>query len=151
MEKRGYIVRPSGVAHETIDGETVILDMQKGTYYRLEGVACIVWEQLAAGASLEQLCSGLAARFTTAPETLERQLLEFLDGLRTDNLIVAHETNGSTAAPPIADVPMSDVRAAFPGLSIHRFTDLQELFLLDPVHEVDDTGWPSASPPSGGS
>ena len=25
---------------------------------------------------------------------------------------------------------------------IERFTDMQELLLLDPIHEVDDTGWP---------
>jgi hypothetical protein len=34
----------------------------------------------------------------------------------------------------------------FPGLAIHRFTDLQELLFLDPVHEVDDEGWPMRAP-----
>ena len=26
------------------------------------------------------------------------------------------------------------------------FSDMQELFLVDPIHDVDDAGWPSRPP-----
>lgn len=35
------------------------------------------------------------------------------------------------------------VRAPYARLALTKYTDMQELLLLDPVHEVDDEGWPS--------
>jgi hypothetical protein len=144
MTSFGYIVRPSGVVHETIDGETVVIDMQQGNYYRLEGAASIAWERLTAGETPEHLCASLAARFAAEPRALEREVREFLDALYNFNLIEPHEASGAATA-PIANDPGE----LFPGLTIQRFTDLQELFWVDPVHEVDDTGWPTARSVSG--
>lgn len=138
MTIQAYIIRPAGVAHETIDGETVIIDMHEGAYYRLEGAASIAWEQLIAGAASEQLCAHLAARFAGASAVIETQVTEFLDALLSFKLIAPHELDGKATVPAVVDT-----KADFPGLSIYRFTDLQELFWIDPVHDVDDTGWPT--------
>jgi hypothetical protein len=29
---------------------------------------------------------------------------------------------------------------------MQRFSDMQGLLLVDPIHEVDDTGWPHTQP-----
>ncbi|MCU1244771.1 MAG: hypothetical protein JWN02_681, partial [Acidobacteria bacterium] len=29
---------------------------------------------------------------------------------------------------------------------LERYTDMQEIILLDPVHKVDSQGWPHAAP-----
>ena len=29
---------------------------------------------------------------------------------------------------------------------LEKFTDMAELLLLDPIHEVDDSGWPNKPP-----
>jgi hypothetical protein len=29
---------------------------------------------------------------------------------------------------------------------LHKYTDMEELLLLDPIHDVDETGWPNKSP-----
>jgi len=29
---------------------------------------------------------------------------------------------------------------------LNKYTDMQDLLLLDPIHEVDATGWPSTKP-----
>ena len=31
---------------------------------------------------------------------------------------------------------------AFAGLRLQRYTDLEVMLLADPIHEVDETGWP---------
>ena len=56
-----------------------------------------------------------------------------LDQLTTDGLL---ERTGDAAAPPMADLG---------GLAYERFTDMEELILLDPVHDVSEAGWPNAS------
>ena len=138
MIESGYTIRPTGVAHETIDGETVIIDMREGAYYRLEGAASSAWQQLAEGAGEQGLCAAMSARFEVDSAALREQVAEFLAALRNFDLIVPNEVAGPVPVPDKLE------RAAFPGLLVHRFTDLQELFWLDPVHEVDETGWPAA-------
>ena len=37
-------------------------------------------------------------------------------------------------------------RLWFEAPSLEKYTDMQDLVLLDPVHEVDQTGWPRQQP-----
>ena len=30
--------------------------------------------------------------------------------------------------------------------ALQKYTDMEDLLLLDPIHEVDDTGWPNPKP-----
>ncbi len=143
---RVFVVRGNDVAHETIDGETVIIDMAEGTYYRLEGGAALVWSQIIDGATEGEVLAMLADQFDAGPGGLETELRRFLSELVDYKLIVGKERHGT--APGVA--MNGSARASFSGLAIHRFTDLKELFWLDPVHEVDDTGWPSPQPATDG-
>jgi hypothetical protein len=40
-------------------------------------------------------------------------------------------------------LPADVLPAAFVAPVLHKHTDMQDLLLLDPIHEVDETGWPS--------
>ncbi len=114
--------------------------MERGTYYRLEAAASTAWELLAQGSSLDSLCAALACCFIVEPALLEEQVAGFLTGLQSFELIVPQAVSDAVPPPSVVEP------VVFPGLVIHRFTDLQELFWLDPVHEVDETGWPASRP-----
>ena len=58
----------------------------------------------------------------------------FLHELATDGLTV----DGRGAA-PIIPLPLP---ASFSPPVFEKFMDLQDLLLLDPIHEVDEIGWP---------
>lgn len=137
-------VRSPDVVHETIDGETVIVDMTFGTYYRLEGAAAVAWQSLAAGASAAALGAHLRERFEAPSTVIESAVDAFLISLADYKLIAPRDGAPGTpgaGAPPGADP--GTAKRAFPGMAVHRFTDFQELFFIDPVHEVDETGWPA--------
>ncbi len=38
------------------------------------------------------------------------------------------------------------IQGAFAPPRLQRYTDMQDLLLLDPIHDVDEVGWPVASP-----
>ena len=40
------------IVHETIDGETVVINLDSGSYYSLEGSGADLWSRLLAGESL---------------------------------------------------------------------------------------------------
>lgn len=140
-----FAVRAPDVVHETIDGETVIIDMASGAYYRLEEAAARAWLRLMQGVTAADLCADLGTAFAAPAGEIERAVDAFLAGLEEVGLIERRAAAPAAAAQP-ADGAPAGARAPFPGLAIHRFTDLQELLFLDPVHEVDENGWPVQAP-----
>ncbi|MCP4686880.1 MAG: PqqD family protein, partial [Desulfobacterales bacterium] len=70
---------------------------------------------------------------------VEAAVQRFLDEMLGEGLILADET-GRSHAPP-ADPP-APVAAEFSPPALRKFTDMEELLLLDPIHEVNDAGWP---------
>ncbi len=52
------------VAAKVIDGEAIIINLTKGTYYSLEGVGGAAWSMLAAGHSLDEAAQTLAKHYS---------------------------------------------------------------------------------------
>jgi hypothetical protein len=129
---------------QTIEGEVVVINLQTGSYYSLTGAAATIWDALERGAGASQITGALAAHFTDCDAGLENIVDEFLDELRGESLIVPAENGGTTARGTVNGAQIQRERFIRPALK--KFTDMQELLLLDPIHEVDATGWPLAKP-----
>ena len=125
------------VVHETIDGEVIVIDLATGTYFSLQGGAADVWALIGAGLSSDEMATTLAAAYAASSEAINGTLDSFIAELEAESLVVADPDGGASpqAAPAInADGDF------LPCLEKH--TDMAELILLDPVHEVDAMGWP---------
>ena len=76
---------------------------------------------------------------------------ELLEALQNDGLIEAcDEGPAATDQDPVlqkADDQDGD-RPEFTIPELHMHTDMQEFLLVDPIHEVDDSGWPHKKQPS---
>lgn len=134
---RVWRVKEPSVCHETIDGEVVVVDFDSGDYYSLRGSAVAVWEILAGGASVGQVCSRLGL---TDP-AVRRRVADFVERLGSAGLVVA---TGEVAPPPGGSA--STGAADFPEPVMERFSDMQEMLLADPLHDVDEHGWPNRRP-----
>lgn len=137
-----YATNPQ-VIHETLEGETIIIDLASGTYFSLQGAAPAIWNGLTAGQSDEQIVIRLQALYTAEVSEIEPALNAFLQELLGDHLIAPTE---SGAAPAPLDSDESVERVPFAPPRLERYTDMQEIILLDPVHKVDSQGWPHAAP-----
>ena len=123
------------VVSETIDGEVVAIDLESGRYYSLEGPAARAWEAIQAGQDLDGIASTVAAAAGVRADEAGPDVAAFLAELEAEGLLVGG--NGSApAAPGPGRVP----------LVLHRYTDMQDLIVLDPIHDVDETGWPNRRP-----
>jgi Coenzyme PQQ synthesis protein D (PqqD) len=137
------INRPQVIC-QTIEGEVVVINLKSGTYYSLTGAAAAIWDALEHGAAASQITNTLAAHFTDCDAGLESVVTGFLNELRGESLIVPAENAGPVANGTLQGVPVK--REKFVRPAMKKFTDMQELLLLDPIHEVDATGWPLAKP-----
>lgn len=144
MQQRSWIVRVYVMA-EVLEGEAVIIDLASGRYHAASGVAATVWEAIAAGSSFSGILAGVERRHSALPHDAVDQIERFIGQLGAAGLV----TEGDLGA---ADVPAGGGAAGLPTTPwvapvLESHDDLEDLLLLDPVHEVTEAGWPHAAPP----
>lgn len=149
-----YRVNAPAVIHQTIDRETVIIHLERGLYYSLDETGAGIWQDLAAGRAAGKLTEQLVARFPDQGTEVAHDVREFIEGLLREDLLVAVEEGAAddgapepavdagagSGNPATSPAPASGARWVPP--RVERFEDLQDLLLLDPIHAVDETGWP---------
>ena len=128
-----YQILEGKVAHELIDGEVIVLQFDTGYYFSLNDGAARLWQWTVDGAAWPQV---LAAFDSLTPEQ-SAALDAFMERLVQENLVV----RASGPAPVSAAVlPKGEVRFELP--TMEKYGDMQDLLLSDPIHEVDEAGWP---------
>ena len=126
QEQRYEVNRPD-VVDESVDGEVLIVHLGTGTSYRSRGAGDAAWQLLASGRTPGEAATPLGQD--------EAALRDFLAELVEEGLL---RTRGSEpdGLPEFQPVPGP--------LVLEKYTDMQELLLLDPIHDVDDEeGWPN--------
>ena len=134
------------VIHEIIDGEAVMIHMEKGYYYSLDRVGSTIWNLIDLGTAVPQIITLMQQRYSGSPDVIENGVINLLQQLQTEELIIPGRAaqNGSSADDPPASVPNDDQdKIPFIAPELHKYTDMEDLLLLDPIHEVDETGWPA--------
>jgi hypothetical protein len=139
-----YRVNQPTVIHQTIDGETVIIHLERGLYYSLDEIGAEVWQGVAAGRSASEVAARLGTRYPSQQADVDAAVVALVDRLQAEELIVRADvrppTNGQTADERAETGGPLD--GPFRPPRLERFEDLQDLLLLDPIHAVDETGWP---------
>ena len=138
-----YRVNEPDVIHQLIDREVVIVDLRNGSYYSLSESGGTAWLAFGSdGASFDDVARLLTTLYAIPADVAARDLRAFINELTTRDLIVACPPSRGAidAAPPATPT------ATYSPPALQSYNDLQELFLLDPVHEVDAAaGWPHAA------
>ncbi len=137
-----YRINSPKVIHETIDGETVIVNLDSGNYYSLDSVGADIWECLTKNMPAHSIVDTIAFRYAGEREAIEKALKQFIEEIQLENLIVIDQTPAALSSVRNEAGQMKD-RSIFTAPVLNRYSDMQELLLLDPIHEVDDTGWPN--------
>jgi hypothetical protein len=105
---------PPTIVSDTLEGDTIVIDIVSGAYYTLNPVAGEVWRQVKESESVE---IGFSAEHDGCLSEL------VAEGLLTCELPAGAEPGLS-------------------GTAFTKYVDMQDLLLADPVHEVDEAGWP---------
>jgi Coenzyme PQQ synthesis protein D (PqqD) len=135
---RFQVNRPD-VVMESFGGEVVLVQMKSGNYYSLQGSAPLIWNLIERGSSVEDAGDFLLAHHTGDEEEIRRSVRNLVEELVAESLIVP-----ATGAPPNASLqtPPAEPGTPFVLPVLERYTDMQELLFLDPIHDVDESGWP---------
>lgn len=131
MIDTSYRVAGPGIVSEAFDGELVVLNLGTGQYFGFNPSAAAAWVALMAGAKPSQIVAAGAA---------EPALLALVARLEALNLIVPDPAAPSAA---LSEAMRAGIAADASAPTVESYDDLADLFLADPIHDVDqEAGWP---------
>ncbi|MEW5855833.1 MAG: PqqD family protein [Cyanobacteriota bacterium] len=135
------------VVHETIDGEVVIVNLDKGDYYSLVKVGADIWEEIIKGTSKSDIIQKIIQRYDGDRQHIENSVNDFIARLQQEELIALDGTeeskNSNIASAPSA-INDNPEKLSFSPPTLEKYTDMEELLALDPIHEVNEVvGWPN--------
>lgn len=148
--EENYRPNTPDVIHEIIDGEAVMISMEKGYYYSLNRIGSVIWDLLDQGMTLSRIIIDFQQQYAGSKTTIEEGVHDFILKLQTEELIVPVVRPERSEGPVVQGASgaiddgakQNDLPFAVPVL--HKYTDMEDLLMLDPIHEVADTGWPQA-------
>lgn len=145
MESANFLkVNEPNVVHETIDGETILLDLNTGNYFSLAGPGAIIWEAIVETGSCKMVVDAFQNHDGESKETIHDAIVEFIGDLMKENLLVeATEAKADHFSTEITN-QIRDAAKEFEAPAVNKYSDMQDLLLLDPIHEVDEKGWPES-------
>jgi len=144
MEHNIFTVDERGVVFERFDDEVIAINLNTGIYYSLNGTAADIFESLAGGCPVTELATALQPRYKEDLRLFEQDILRIVSELHGALLIEPGQANGKSLPQPLSPCHPS-LTFEPPVLKVHN--DLQDLFVLDPVHEVGAEGWPTPQHP----
>lgn len=134
-----YRLNEPDASSEIFDGEVLAINLSSGHYHSLRGTGFPVWTWLAEGRSDEEIKTALRAMYPTAGASVEADVGRLIAALLASGLIV------ETASPARLETKLQVVETSDPYAAplIESYTDMQDLLLIDPIHDVDvQVGWP---------
>lgn len=80
-------LREDGLNWREIDGEVVVLDIERSHYLNLNATGCVLWLMLAEGASKHRLVDKLIEEFDVNEPTAQADVEAFVTSCRENGLL----------------------------------------------------------------
>lgn len=70
-----------------LDGDKVMMDLEKGQYFALNSVASRIWEVMESPKKVSEIVDILLQEYYVDRETCEKSVIEFIEGLDNAEII----------------------------------------------------------------
>ena len=137
-----FEVNEPNVICETIDDETVIINLSSGSYYSLKQSGSAIWYGIQRLWCMADIAAVVRATLDVGSANIEAEIGALIDRLLEEDLI---RTSSTGAVPVSVGRDLGGFASkTFSPPTLDKFTDMEGMLLIDPVHDVDDEGWPQA-------
>lgn len=141
-----FRINSPNIIHETIDLETVIVNIDTGNYYSLDTIGMEIWALIEKHIPLHEIIEDISRRYEGNRTLIQQAVIHLVNELNQENLIIKNnsETSETNSGFDYSEISGAETKKmAFEAPILHKYNDMQELLLIDPIHEVEETGWPN--------
>ena len=141
---KGSIFRVSspGIISEVIGDEAVIVNLDSGAYYSVSGAGTEIWTVAQHGCTVAEAIQYVAGCYSGSHDDIVTAVTSFVQELHAEGLIGLEEPPDANRMTAFYAQPTAAGIRPFVVPVLEKYTDMAELLLLDPVHEVNGAGWP---------
>ncbi|MFM1797115.1 MAG: hypothetical protein RL733_896 [Actinomycetota bacterium] len=133
-----FIVDTANVSWEQVDGEVIAIQLSTGRYYNMVDTATAIWLFLSNGASIDTLATKLRQLYKDESLLLSG-LEDFVSECIESSLLVPIDKEKLSREELFLDLKFDEWSAP----RLNEYIDLQDLILVDPIHDVQESGWPN--------
>ncbi|WP_201352027.1 PqqD family protein [Hydrogenimonas urashimensis] len=131
------------VVDEIFEDEIIVINFDNGDYFSLRKSAIDIWKGIKEGQSVGSILENLQDKYEAEAEEIRNSIDEMIGTFLKENLI--SEADASTQKKETSDQKTGG-KVPFQPPVFEKFTDMNDLLVLDPVHDVDESGWPHVNP-----
>jgi hypothetical protein len=151
MQHRHFFVDPRKVARDAVEDEAILIHLESGNYFSLRGSAAEIWGDIEGNLAEDQLVEALLRRYDAPRDVLVSAVGSFVELLLGEGLMTVSEAPAGASSglerDASGELPPEAPKREFTAPTFEKFTDMADLLLLDPIHEVDPKrGWPAPLP-----
>ncbi len=141
-----YKINAPHIVHDTIDGETILVNLKNGNYYSFDKSGVVIWEVITQNGTINELIKIIIDIFNKPKGKIENVITKFIEKLISENILIVD--NDEIAEPfnlntEEIKLKYKDIISNFEDPVLHVYADMQDMLLLDPIHDTDEKGWPS--------
>jgi len=140
---RAYQLNSPAVVSEVIDGEAVIMHLKSGKYFSAASSGGLIWACIEHAQPISHTIELFVAQYAATADQAKVAVEGFIADLLTHELIRPVDGGEPVALVSLADIGGSSTKHAFLAPALNVYSDMQDLLLLDPIHDVDEVGWPT--------
>lgn len=124
------------VIHETLDNDTLIINLDSGYYYSLNPSGSFVWNLLLKQFALKDIATRIAGMLGVEIAIVSDDVAKFVSLLMEEELLSVSQQNAET----ISEDAIGEIRKCenYQAPSFSKYTDMEALLLADPIHEFVD-------------
>lgn len=133
FKKSQWILNKPLCLIEIIEGEAIIINSDKGTYYNLPQQATLIVESLLDGFTLEEIF-----KLNQLDKNIENKITALIKQILNEDILQAGKIDRNKSQPNKLNI-IDEAK----DLHLEIYTDMKEMLELDPIHDADETvGWP---------
>ena len=135
MDRKGinimYKLNEEKMFFDMADGQAVVINFLSGMYYGTTSLGSVILERLVNGNALEEILKAVQV-LPGCPKDFGVQMEDFIAKLCEKEILLVGETQpGGNEV--ISEMALADGFT----LTVDEFSEVQDLILSDPVHDVD--------------
>lgn len=138
--KVAYKIDSKNVSWERVEDEVIAIQLETGRYYNLLDTSADIWSLLAKGATVESLSQKFSSVFP-GHESIFIEIRSFVEECAKAKLLLFDEDLKNE----LVDEGFLISLQTWVTPKLIEYSDLQDLILVDPIHDVEQSGWPNTN------
>jgi hypothetical protein len=138
-----YSIDEDRIVAEVLESEVMVVNLDNGYYYALEGTGADLWGCLSAGRSAAETAEVLVRRYNGDPAEIEVAVRDFVAQLVAEDLLQPAPADASSPALEVDEgAKVAEPRPAFTLPAMYKYTDMANLVQMDPIRDFEERSWP---------